>query len=282
MLLIFLFLYSTFLSCCALLLVFFPLFPADDIMDKSQTRRGQPCWYLVPSVQMDAVNDALILESFMYFLIREYITDKEVKYHVLDLFADTCLKTQIGQMTDLLSQPQGKKGLEVLNSFSLDVHARIVKYKTAFYTFFLPIAAGLALAGVTDAAVLKAVSDICVEIGTKFQIQDDYLDCYGLPEMIGKIGTDIQDHKCSWLVVKALEVCTPEQRKVIEENYGHEEPEKIAKIKALYNEVGIPAIYAKQEEESLKRINDLLEAKKDLIAPELFTDIVKRVHGRQK
>lgn len=34
--------------------------------------------------------------------------------------------------------------------------------------------------------------------------------------MIGKIGTDIEEHKCGWLVVQALKVVTPEQRKILE------------------------------------------------------------------
>lgn len=48
------------------------------------------------------------------------------------------------------------------------------------------------------------------------QIQDDYLDCFGDPVVIGKAGTDIEDNKCSWLVVQALDHASPEQRSVIE------------------------------------------------------------------
>lgn len=30
-----------------------------------------------------------------------------------------------------------------------------------------------------------------------------------------QIGTDIEDYKCSWLVVKALELCNEEQKKIL-------------------------------------------------------------------
>ena len=57
-------------------------------------------------------------------------------------------------------------------------------------------------------------------MGHFFQVQDDYLDCFGDPAITGKIGTDIEDNKCGWVINKALLVCTPEQRQTLEEHYA--------------------------------------------------------------
>lgn len=68
-------------------------------------------------------------------------------------------------------------------------------------------------------------------MGEYFQVQDDYLDCFGDPAVIGKIGTDIQDNKCSWLVNKTLEIATEEQKNRLRANYGIKDNKAIAEVK---------------------------------------------------
>jgi farnesyl diphosphate synthase len=110
----------------------------------------------------------------------------------------------------------------------------IVTYKTAYYSFYLPVACGLHLAGITDDKAFSDAKAILIKMGQYFQIQDDYLDCFADPEVLGKIGTDIQDNKCSWLVCTALQHATAEQKEVIIQNYGQDDEKRIATIKTLF------------------------------------------------
>lgn len=105
----------------------------------------------------------------------------------------------------------------------------------------------------------KLALDILLPLGEYFQIQDDFLDYSGTPEQIGKIGTDIIDNKCSWCINTALAAATLAQRKVLDENYGQKDAKKEATVKALYEELGIPARYKEYEEAAYKRIIGLIE-----------------------
>ncbi len=255
---------------------------SDDVMDSSITRRGNPCWYRVPGVGMDAVNDALILESFLFFLIEKYFSGAQY-VALMKVFHDVSLKTQMGQMLDTMSEKaKGKPG--IFDVFNFKYYTRIIKYKTAFYSFYLPAAAALIACEQTSPRVLKACEEICVAMGIKFQIQDDFLDCYGAPEKIGKIGTDIFDHKCTWLLVMALQRMSADQRRVLEANYGKGSDDAKAEqtIKQLYRDLALEKVYDAQEESSYKECEALIAKYASELPSETFIRLLKKIHKREK
>lgn len=72
------------------------------------------------------------------------------------------------------------------------------------------------MVGVKTPSSYETALKILLPLGEYFQAQDDYLDCYGNPETIGKIGTDILDNKCSWNINVALGKATAAQRAVLD------------------------------------------------------------------
>ncbi|EAQ86480.1 farnesyl pyrophosphate synthetase [Chaetomium globosum CBS 148.51] len=167
---------------------------SDDIMDSSITRRGKPCWYRQEGVGMIAINDAFMLEAAIYTLLKKFFRSHPRYVDLLELFHEVTYQTEIGQLCDLLTAPEDVVDLD---NFSMEKYRFIVVYKTAYYSFYLPVALALYMLDIATPENLKQAEDILIPLGEYFQIQDDYLDNFGLPEHIGKIGTDIMDNKCS-------------------------------------------------------------------------------------
>jgi|UPI0005819C27 farnesyl diphosphate synthase len=257
---------------------------ADDVMDDSQTRRGQPCWYKLPDVQLVAINDSFLLESFVFAILRRHFGHEPFYLHLLELMLDVTHKTELGQLLDLTSQPpqhHDQPHHVDLDRFTLTRYQQIVKYKTAFYSFYLPVAMGMILSGVTDAPALAQARTICCLMGEYFQIQDDYLDCFGDPAVIGKVGTDIQDNKCSWLVVQALARCTPAQRDVLQNHYGQSDDQKVETVKSLYRELQLVEVFHAYEEDSYAQIQAQLE-QVHAVPKQVFVLFLNKIYKRSK
>jgi len=265
--------------CTELLQAFFLIL--DDIMDSSKTRRNFPCWYLMPDVGMIAINDAIMLEGSIYSLLKKYFRQEKYYVDLIELFHEVTFKTEVGQLMDLLTAPEDKVNLE---NFSLEKYQFIVIYKTAYYSFYLPVALALYMADLASPENLKSAHDVLIPLGEYFQVQDDYLDCYGDPEHIGKIGTDILDNKCSWLVNKALQLVTPEQKKILEQNYGRKDAECEKVIKQLYRDLNLEQIYKDYEAEAVKGIRSkiaLVDESKGL-KKDVLENFVKKIAGRSR
>ncbi|CAM9425222.1 unnamed protein product [Pylaiella littoralis] len=260
---------------------------ADDVMDRSLTRRGQPCWYKVPKVQEIAINDSFILEAHVFKMLKRHFAHEDYYLQLVELFHDVTYRTEMGQLLDLTSQPMdapsdlNRQERDTDRQFTATRYRMIVRYKTAYYTFYLPCAIGMIYAGVKDAVSYRLARDICCRIGEFFQIQDDYLDCFGDPKVIGKVGTDIQDNKCSWLVVQALERASKAQKAVLIENYAVDDDAKIERVKGLYRELDLEGVYARYEEETHKQIKELI-AKVDNIPHAVFHQFIDKIYKRSK
>ena len=162
---------------------------------------------------MVAINDAMIIEMAIYKLLKKYFKSHPEYAEFIELFHETTHQTELGQLMDLITAPEGEVDL---SRFSIEKHSYIVEYKTAYYSFYLPIALAMRYAGIKEERAYEQAKSVLIALGEYFQVQDDYLDCYGSPEVIGKVGTDIEDNKCGWLVVQALHHANANQRKVLD------------------------------------------------------------------
>lgn len=241
----------------------------DDIMDNSQVRRGAPCWYLHPGVTTQvAINDGLIVLAWATKVAHHYFCGRDALLaRILYTFHEVDMTTAMGQLYDVTSMVDSKRldpmvphgATSDYVEFTLFNYRRIVVYKTAYYTYWLPLQMGLIVSGTISSVDSAAVHKVSMVMGEYFQVQDDVMDCFTPPEILGKVGTDIQDAKCSWLAVTFLAKATPAQKKKFIAAYGSHDAKKVAEVKALFKEAKLEKAFEAYEKEVVEEVGALLK-----------------------
>jgi len=224
----------------------------DDVMDGSPLRRGRSSWHAKPEVGIAAVNDGLFLENCVFLLLERHFSDLPCYLSLVSLFRSILMKTIFGQSLDMASQGGSTQTSSTSRNptqyFTRARYEAICVNKTALYTFTLPVFAGLRLAGVTDSELESRLSSILLRLGVLFQSQDDYLDFIDDAEITGKVGTDIQEGKCTWFVVEALARSDSDAKAALIHSYGKDDPADVAIVKGIYRDLDLPAIFVDYEE----------------------------------
>lgn len=230
-------------------------------MDNAETRRGQPCWYLVPKIGSNALNDAFLLEHLAYQILEKYFGQMDCYTELLNLLLSVTYKTILGQSMDVRASQERD-----FSKYNMQLYNSIVTYKTGYYTVYLPVALGMVLAGLGNRnnekkLLWKQMELVTLDIGRLFQIQDDYFDCFGDEKVIGKkVGTDIEEGKCTWLFVKAKEVAVDGKMiDLLENNYGSKEKNKLNMVKEVYKMLFLSQAFALDQKKIYGEINRRME-----------------------
>jgi len=227
----------------------------DDIMDKSPIRRNKPTVH-----KKWNENIAILSGDVMSILSYKYITkcNKEILPSVIDLFNQTAIMVCKGQQYDM--------NFEALQTVTVDEYLNMIELKTSVL-----IAASIKLGAILGGANQEDINHMYnfgVNLGMAFQIQDDLLDIYGDFKIFGKKpGGDIIANKKTYLLVKALEVASSEQKIQIYNQLkkkSFDTDKKISAILSIYNELNIKDISEDLINEYLgKSKNDLEKVSAD-------------------
>ncbi|CAG8012954.1 unnamed protein product [Penicillium salamii] len=229
----------------------------DDIMDGSLTRRGKPCWYRREEIGLMSINDACLLTSSVFVVLKTHFKTHPAYHDLVDMFRETALQIEIGQSYDLLTASKDYGGL---SQFTRDKYNFIIERKTAYYTSYTPLALPLVYLQLATPRNLSELYRVALSLGQYYQVRNDYLDVFGDPEVTGKAGSDIQENKLTWLVLEALERCDEDQKKVLKTFYGSSEDEGVAKVLAVFVELDLDHVYQVWKQGKIAAIREMIES----------------------
>ena len=68
----------------------------------------------------------------------------------------------------------------------------------------------------------------------------------------------------------------------MQNNYGYHQPDKVACIKSLYQELDLPKVYREFEEASFKELKVLIDSFSGSLPKKMFLDFAQKIYKREK
>lgn len=171
----------------------------DDIADKSELRRGEPCLHVSDGVGLAINAGDLALVSVMTGLLLDDSIENETCLRLLCELGYMEQRTLEGQALDLGWVRDGRWDVTV------DDYLYMATHKTAYYSAATPLACGAICANGGEDQI-EALYAFGLDAGLAFQLQDDLLNLVGEKAEQGKdYRSDITEGKRTLIAVWALQ-----------------------------------------------------------------------------
>ncbi len=188
-------------------------------------------------------------------------------------------------LQSLLAREIAYVGLAQMQDISFGAFARtppvsdvytLYLYKTARYTFSLPLMAGAILAG-KSGKILQRLAELGEYLGVVFQARDDEIGVFGSERETGKpAGSDIREGKKTLLYLELLRRSRGTERKTLEGILGKStlKPSDVALVRSAVERSGARRRIQEMMEELAARAGKLISA---LHVPDRYRAILSEI-----
>lgn len=266
----------------------------DDLMDHSDTRRGQPAahrWFEQAAPAGDhraeqfGAGAAVLLGDLLLTMsstalersCRELAPER--RWKLADLFAAMSHEVAYGQYLDLLASHSAWRP-----EVDLDRAWRVIHAKTARYSVELPLAMGAVLAG-ADESALAWFATIGRDAGAAFQLRDDLLGVFGDPAITGKpAGDDLLEGKRTVLVALAHQRTDATTRSRLERDLGRRDltEQELTDLRTALVDSGAVAEVERLITDTTARLDEALtNAPPAVVHPDVLAPLLRALVDRE-
>ena len=244
----------------------------DDIIDRSETRRGRPTLHRVLESRLPAFADrgrtgknlSLVLGDILFALAQQCLLEAESvpaarRVQLGRLLLGCLMETGFGEAADIL---YGSRDISKLTLAEIE---RMYLLKTTRYTIECPLAMGATLAGASPEAVARLES-VARPAGLAFQIQNDLLEFARFEVSDLEVPADILEGKKTVLVHTAFELLGETDRGLLQLCFSAAGPSDatVSKARELISKSGAVTRLR-------RRIEDLLGEAEGAVRAEAFS-----------